>query len=365
MTLEAWREAGLFDPDHPDADVHRTHIEWLESVGVAATDLGFVSRPEDLLLNANRRLFRPGARLTVAEAIERAGMTEGDFATIARATGYPMIDEVGFTEDDLAAFEAFGLADGLFTTDELLHFTRVMSSSLGRIAEASTALFRVDIGADLEAAGTDALGWAKKNHEAAQLITGLQQVMWSLFRLQLELAGRRSDEARDAVGEGRATLRLAVGFVDLVGYTPIADTLELDELGNFMRRFEEQAYEIVTANGGRVVKLIGDEVMFIGVDPNAACASAASLIEAFAATSATPRGGLVYGDVVARGGDYYGRIVNLASRAAGAAVPGELLVDADTAAACTDFAFEPAGRRQLKGFADPVRLFSHDSSGGT
>jgi class 3 adenylate cyclase len=67
---------------------------------------------------------------------------------------------------------------------------------------------------------------------------------------------------------------------------------------------------------------------------------------------------LAYGNVVLRGGDYYGSVVNLASRLVDEAVPLELLVTdelAEAAAACT---FEPAGRRMIKGFDEPIAVRS-------
>ena len=84
-----------------------------------------------------------------------------------------------------------------------------------------------------------------------------------------------------------------------------------------IERFEETAYDVATARDGRVVKLIGDEVMFVTVDPAAACDIGLTLFERFADDAAvTPRGGLAYGDLLLRGGDYYGAVVNLAARVA-------------------------------------------------
>jgi len=123
-------------------------------------------------------------------------------------------------------------------------------------------------------------------------------------------------------------------------------------------RFEATAHDLVTAHGGRLVKLIGDEVMFATVDVASACAIARGLTEA---ADVPARGGLAFGEVVTSGGDLYGPTVNLASRIADVAIAGEVLVnDAIVAELVGDdaYAFEPAGRRQLKGFAEPVRLWS-------
>jgi len=98
--------------------------------------------------------------------------------------------------------------------------------------------------------------------------------------------------------------------------------------------------------------------MFTSVTPSTACDIAAELVKAFSANQMTPRGGLSFGPVLARGGDYYGPIVNLASRIADQAVPGEVLATPAVAAGAPDHEFTPAGRRVLKGFPEPVDLVS-------
>jgi adenylate cyclase len=129
------------------------------------------------------------------------------------------------------------------------------------------------------------------------------------------------------------------------------------ELGEIIDRFEESAHDIVTARDGRLVKLIGDEVMFVSVDASAACDTALTLLERFAGDpTIAPRGALASGQLLYRGGDYYGPIVNLAARLADLAVPHELLVTREVAAqvAGETLRFEPAGKRMLKGFDEPA-----------
>ena len=156
---------------------------------------------------------------------------------------------------------------------------------------------------------------------------------------------------------------LAVGFVDLVGFTPYAQDVEPDELALFVESFEARANDVVAARGGRVVKHIGDEVMFVETDPRTACDIALQLVDTFGGDAGvSPHAGIGFGPLVSRGGDYYGSVVNLASRIADLAVPGEVLVTegVERAAAAVEgpFAFEPAGRRMLKGFAEPIPLWS-------
>jgi adenylate cyclase len=132
----------------------------------------------------------------------------------------------------------------------------------------------------------------------------------------------------------------------------------------------------VIARDGRLVKLIGDAVMFTAVDAEPAIDIALRLLEAFSERyeQILPRGGIAVGEVLTRGGDYYGPVVNLASRIADQAVPSEILVTNDVylrvefagadpsktlgPGRAGQYAFENAGRRTLKGFTDPVKLYS-------
>ena len=123
------------------------------------------------------------------------------------------------------------------------------------------------------------------------------------------------------------------------------------------------ANEIVSERGGRVVKHIGDEVMFAAVDAAAAARIALELVarvrRSRPASRRTP--GSRSAPCIGRGGDYYGSVVNLASRIADIAVPNEILVTeelVDAAGVGPACSFEPAGRRQLKGFDEPIALWS-------
>jgi adenylate cyclase len=171
-------------------------------------------------------------------------------------------------------------------------------------------------------------------------------------------AGRRIGAAHN---QGAMNfLPLAVGFHVLVGLTTLGGQVAARGLAALIDLFEDTAHDVRTAGDGRVVKFIGDEVMFVTRDPAAACGIALTLVERFAGDAAvTPRGAIAAGDVLVRGGDYYGPVVNLAARAAELAVPREILVTESVASlAPAALRFEVAGRRTLKGFDEPVRLFT-------
>jgi adenylate cyclase len=190
----------------------------------------------------------------------------------------------------------------------------------------------------------------------------IPSLMGGLFRMHFQAAMNRQRVANRST-EGVAMLRLAVGFVDLVGFTPYSQDVSSEELAGFVETFEDRANNVVASRGGRVVKHIGDEVMFVEADPGTACDIALRLVDTFGGEAGVvPHAGVGFGPLIARGGDYYGSVVNLASRIADLAVPGEVLVtealqDAASEQAST-LGFEPAGRRMLKGFAVPVPLWS-------
>jgi adenylate cyclase len=219
------------------------------------------------------------------------------------------------------------------------------------------SLFQVNIEDPLRRSGETELHLAQQNLRAIESLDMVRMMMNAVFSAQMETAIRRFREVRPRASAD--TVSMAVGFVDLVGFTTLSRHVSMAELADVVARFEEAAYDIAAARDGRVVKLVGDEVMFVTRDAAAACDVALALFERFAGDpSVTPRGGIAAGELLARGGDYYGPIVNLAARVAQIAVPHELLVTTEVASAlgAGAFAIEPSGKRLLKGFEDPIAL---------
>ena len=129
------------------------------------------------------------------------------------------------------------------------------------------------------------------------------------------------------VGEGISPV-MAVGFADMVGFTLLSQHLGNEELAAVVARFEELAHDTVVALGGRVVKMIGDEVMFVVQTTGSAAEIGLSLAEAYADDEllSDVRVALAFGPVLVQDGDYYGPVVNLANRLVNVANPGTVLV---------------------------------------
>jgi hypothetical protein len=138
---------------------------------------------------------------------------------------------------------------------------------------------------------------------------------------------------------------LCVGFADMVGFTVLSQQLSEDELAVVVSRFEEVAHYTVTGAGGRLVKMIGDEAMFVAESPLAAARIALGLAEAYADDEllSDVRVGLAEGPVLVQDGDYYGPVVNLAHAVVGLADPGSVLLSDDFHAALLH-ELHPAGR---------------------
>jgi hypothetical protein len=122
--------------------------------------------------------------------------------------------------------------------------------------------------------------------------------------------------------------------VDMVSYTS-SSTILGDALVGLIERFEEESRTAVIEEGGRVVKMIGDAVLYIADDLPTGLRVATALIERLNADDEMlpVRASFVRGDVFSRSGDVFGPTVNLASRLVDIAPVGKILTDPATAAA--------------------------------
>jgi len=126
-----------------------------------------------------------------------------------------------------------------------------------------------------------------------------------------------------------------VGFADIVGYTTATRHADVNELAAMLEAFEEDTAEIIAVCRGRVVKTVGDEVLFVTDTATAIAEIAMRLTDPARGQRGLPelRIGLAMGPVLTRFGDVYGSVVNLAARLTALARPGSVLVDRELAQA--------------------------------
>jgi adenylate cyclase len=156
---------------------------------------------------------------------------------------------------------------------------------------------------------------------------------------------------------------MAVGFADLVGFTSLTRELDEADLAALVEGFESSASDIIASGGARLVKTVGDEVLFVADDVPTVAEVALQLAEQIPARDNMPqlRIGLACGTVLSRLGDIYGEPVNLAARLTSIARPGSILVDREFAAAAEGderWRLRRVPPRPVRGYAllHPMRL---------
>lgn len=299
---------------------------------------------EELLLGALPHLTR-------GDVAERAGVPIEVAEQLWQLLGFPRTapEDLAFTEADVEALRlARELMElGVIGPDSQAALVRTWGRSYARLAEWQTSLL-----ADLAVADPDP---AHRLTDLAQSvlprIESLQSYVW---RRHLASATSRS-LAVEAASTPASTM--AVCFVDIVGYTSRSKSLDEAELVAWLEHFEDTATALVVDRGGRIIKTIGDEVLFVA-DRAEDAAEAALEMTARGADEGDPfpsvRAGIAYGDVVSRLGDVYGPTVNVAARLTSVARPGAVLVDRGCFEALTGGPDEEAEDTRGAGDADPA-----------
>jgi len=305
-------------------------------------------------------------RYTTIEIAERSGVPIDELERQLRAIGVavPGRSEIMMSGDDLDAADRMReILDAGLDPEQLAELSRTIAVAMSQFAAAS----RQVVGqAFVGEGGTEHEVSDRVKEGAGGLIPTVGPILEYVYRLHLREQIRHAAFDEGAGNGIVASLpdagALAVGFADLVGFTKLGEQLPPEELGTVTGRLEELARE-VSHGPVRLVKLIGDAAMFASPDTAALIESAHELVERMAEGEEEElpliRAGIAYGPVFTRGGDYYGRPVNLASRITETARPGSVLVTDEVRdrAEGEAFTFSKARRKHLKGIEGAVQLY--------
>jgi adenylate cyclase len=300
-------------------------------------------RIERILLGGERKYSR-------SQVGEMAMMPSERARALWRALGFADVgdDEVVFTEQDVEALRltAAMVQMGIIEPEVEASVARAVGQSLGRLAEWQVGALRRLFPETPSSV----------DPETVQFVEGLIPIMEKLqsyvWRRHLVAeAGRMLAVSADEL----ASHVHVVGFADVVSFTMLSRRLDEADLGEFIERFESTAAEIVTLGGGRVIKTLGDEILFVADTAAEGAGIALDLADRISADEKLPslRIGLAYGTVLSRFGDVYGSVVNLASRLTSLAKPGTVLVDREMAAALEDdpaYVLRRTRRAHVRGF---------------
>jgi adenylate cyclase len=358
---QAWEAAGLLVPDTADGTERRELLRYLTSLGATLDDLVTADRDGQLRALASFVLRRSLWRFTAREIAVRAGVDVERVLQVSRVAGLPIPepDEPAYREEDIEAVRAFVAGIELFGEAATTEFTRSVGFALGSVADSAMAVFGINVVERFDERGVSEVDRARTSVAASQMLAQqVPLVLEALFLHHVEVASQR---ALASAGITAHTAQLAVGFVDIIESTSLVQRLPPEVLAHAIGAFEQHAIEIVGSRHGRVVKTLGDEVMFVTSDVGVACDIALTLRDRMADDEqiAGVRGAIAFGPLVRGYGDFYGPEVTAAARAEKLAEPGAVVVLAPVREAVDEgFVFTSIGEHVLRGFDDPIELFT-------
>ena len=272
-----------------------------------------------------------------------------------RSLGFPdpPAGEPFFTDADIEILGVLStlISSGATEPDLLVAVSRVAGLSMSRFALTEIELLAARSAELTEQLDSDLL---LDSPQVAQAVTGvlpnIPKLLEYVWRRHMQAIARNHMLRPDSIDAERPQ---AIGFADLVGFTALSQQISTEDLSEVVDRFERLAYDTVARLGGRVVKMIGDEVMFAVDDPHEAVAIALELSDTYRNDDelSDVRVGLSWGPVLAREGDCFGPVVNAAARIVNVAYPGTVVVSNEVHEFVSDdetLAWKSLRRKNLK-----------------
>ncbi len=301
-------------------------------------------------------------------AIHGAQMSLPSVRSFWQALGFQLVqdEDARFAEADIVALREVArlIRDEAVSEDLALAMTRAFGRTADRLAVWQTQLVSEAVAAahlpadptQLTNGSVAGLGVARAAAgRLVELADDLEPLLVYAWRRHLTGAISRmlAEAGEAATSSATSTLRI-VGFADLVEFTSMVSRMTEQQVAALVQRFEMLSSDIVTTHGGRVIKTVGDEILFSHNDSAPAAAIALDLVQATEEDDLLPsvRVGMALGAVVSRLGDVFGTTVNIASRLTAVAPPGRVYVDdalAKRLSQVSGFAMTELRRRHLRG----------------
>jgi class 3 adenylate cyclase len=354
-----WIDAGLYDPAAVTAGERLELLRFLVAQGCTVEEMAAAHARGRLFALAGDRVVRPDRdRYDLEQVAAMLDRPVAQVRAVWRALGLVDVGDKVASPADVEMLRTTLTMSDVLGLDAAIGLARVIGSSLARIGDATSTAVRGRFPAMSVATSGSELATAQAFAAIAAYVPSMAQAIDTAFRHHLESARMHFErtESWDIVGEGG--IRAAVGFADLCGFTGMTQQLRMDELSRLLSRFEAIAAEVVSDHSGRLVKFIGDAVMYVTPDAVSAVAVADDLVTAAESRGLQARAGVTAGTALAMDGDYFGPIVNLAARLVGVADPGDVLASAEVVERLADRrASTSLGPQQIRGFAEPVEVY--------
>lgn len=303
--------------------------------GATEADLAAAAAKGNLVWAALESVLLSRGSFNGAQAAETAGVDMEMLRSVWQSLGLPTggLERAAFTRRDVHALRTLAALGAVFSDDDMSEAASVMGRAMADVSSAMTDLFRRRL-ADplLDAGGTDVDVVIRLAAMRDLLVPTLAPLLEITLERHLDAAIRAEMGVRmEAMLEpGTGQRVLAIGFADLVGFTSASEQRSPADVRSMAQRLLRVAEEAAAAHGGRIVKSIGDAVMFTTPGPVAAGGIGLEIAEGVAADDLLPpvRVGIAHGPVLPAYADYFGRTVNLASRLCAAAQPRAVVVSA-------------------------------------
>lgn len=350
-------------------------LEDLSDNGVPLEELKRAVQENRLALLPVEQVFDEGSEhYSVAEVADQVGLERDFLVRLLRALGAPIPegDQPVYGEADIeAARRAKMFLDAGLPEEGVLETSRLIGISMANLAEANREM----VGEVFTEPGIDERELAQRYAAAAETMSPLLgQTLLHAYRIHLREAIRRAVVTEADLAQGRLGAdEMTIAFADLVGFTRLGESLEIEQIGDLTGRLFELASDAARPPV-RLVKMIGDAAMFASREPEPVLDAVVGLVEA-AGEEKMPqlRAGVARGEALGRGGDWYGRPVNLAARLTSFARPDSVVAEqsvkdsvAESNGVPFDFSF--AGNHRFKGISGEVpvhrvRREKHERSG--
>jgi class 3 adenylate cyclase len=295
---------------------------------------------------------------TLATAGEQLDMSADDVARIWGLLGLTVAgpDIPVLSQTDVDALGTWVSLKTVVGENGALGILRVLGATMARLAEAESTMIRAGT-PDIQMTHThDELATAQAYRAVAEFIPRIGALIDVVHRHHLASARTHFE---GVVRDTTSSVLCGIGFADLSGFTALTQALTPSQLSELLNEFAGAVADVVHADGGRVVKFIGDEVMWVSGSAERLAQAAVDLVDHPKALEdgLQVRAGLAYGTVLAINGDYFGNAVNLAARLVAAAEPRQILADAELHAQLPGWPAVAHGPLKLKGFDAPVPAF--------
>jgi adenylate cyclase len=337
-------------------------LEELADQGVSLEELKRAVEEDRLVLLPVERVFEEGAdRYTEAEVAEASGLEPDFLRRLLQALGAPIRgeDERVYADNDVeAARRAKLFLEAGLPKEGVLETSRLIGISMANLAEANVDL----VGEVFTQPGVDERELAMRYAAAAKTMSPLLgETLLHAYRIHLRERIRQAviTEAEVQAGRISGADEITIAFADLVGFTRLGESLEIEQIGDLTRRLFELASDAAQPPV-RLVKMIGDAAMFASRESQPLLSAVVGLVDSAGSQEIPPlRAGVARGQALGRGGDYYGRPVNLAARITNFARPESVVVDQSVKDAIAQsngqpFDFSFAGKRHFKGIEGEV-----------